>query len=35
MSEQCGVLDWGHSLVFHEEGLRVVMTTDLDLSVAR
>ena len=34
-SRKCGILSSGNNLFFNEEGLRMLMTRDLDLSHAR
>lgn len=34
-SRKCGILSGGNNLFFNEDGLRMLMTRDLDLSHAR
>ena len=34
-SRKCGILSSGNNLFFNEDGLRMLMTRDLDLSHAR
>lgn len=34
-SRKCGIMSGGNNLFFNEEGLRMLMTRDLDLSQAR